>query len=261
MRASGNDHCSSRHLSGAERIVSDDNLGLSVHKMLERSQFKQPNIIQITAERVPNGQCHHVPCLPVHTVHASSIEEAAEYAKAVLVEAGIDPDVAQAGCDALKTGLGRGGSAMRGASVWDSLTGERYEPDWERGVRTSRFDYSEEGAIAIDSALAAFGLTHFRIREALAVATKTLWSGVTAELCWSDEPDYTTGYIATNHDGYVRLPGFKPAGAMGGRIFFIDSRSCDVSECIRRLEQEYVLIDPPFHIDEPISVAQGRAPK
>ena len=29
--------------------------------------------------------------------------------------------------------------------------------------------------------------------------------GVVAELCWSDDPDYTTGYVAGKNIGYVRI--------------------------------------------------------
>ena len=111
------------------------------------------------------------------------------------------------------------------------------------------------GARVIDAALAAQGLTHFRTREALAVATKTLWAGVVAELCWSDEPDYTTGYVATPLAGYVRLPDFKPDGAAGGRIFFLDTRNTDVEHCIGRLEREYVLLQPPVSVAAPVHAA------
>ena len=46
-------------------------------------------------------------------------------------------------------------------------------------------------------------------REALALATKVIWSGVVAELCWSDEPEYVAGYVATARHGSVRFPNFK----------------------------------------------------
>ena len=123
-----------------------------------------------------------------------------------------------------RRGLVPAGTSLRGASLWDRQDGTRWEPDPTRGVRTSRFDYSEAGARAIDDALAAQGLTHFRTREALAVATKTLWAGVAAELCWSDEPDYTTGYVSTPRQRATSAsPTSSPTAPPGAAIFFLDT--------------------------------------
>ena len=247
----------SRHLSGAERLVPDDALDGVVSELFTRAQGRSPDCVQITVERVPAGVCvHHVTCLPVHTVLTSGPDAAAQFAVELLAEAGVASAVARAALTALETGLGPSGMGLRGASLWDRRTGTRLEPDRERGVRTSRFDYSEAGAEAIDRALAAQGLTHFRTREALAVATKTLWAGVAAELCWSDEPDYTTGYVATPQAGYVRLPHFKPDGAAGGRVFFLATDNTDVDRCIGRLEREYALLHPPARVSAPVHAAE-----
>ncbi len=256
MRASDTPHHVTRHLSGAEKLVEDNLVHTTVGDMVTRAKGKHPDQIQIRLERVPPTSCKHARCLPVHTVHSPGPEEAADFATKILVRAGVNLDVAVAGLNALRIGLGANGSTLRGASLWDKETGRRLEPDPERGVRTSRFDYSKNGAGAIDSALAEFGLTHFRTREALAVATKTLWSGVSAELCWSDDPDYATGYVATPSDGYVRLPGFKPTGAPGGRIFFVDSVVVNVESLVHKLEREYLLIDPPVWVNDAVSVEE-----
>jgi 6-carboxyhexanoate--CoA ligase len=100
--------------------------------------------------------------------------------------------------------------------------------------------------------LEAQGLGHFRTLEALAVATKVLWSGVLAELCWSDDPEYEAGYVATPAAGYARFPHFKPRGAVGGRAFFL-ARGTDIAELVRRLEAQAMLItEPKFAILGPI---------
>ena len=254
MRASASpEPDGSRHLSGAERLVPEDALNGVVSELFARAQGRSPDTVQITVERVPAGVCvYPVPCLPVQTVMASGPDAAAQFAIELLAGAGVAPGVARAALAALEAGLGPEGVGLRGASLWDRQTGDRLEPAPSRGVRTSRFDYSKAGAEAIDTALAAQGLTHFRTREALAVATKTLWAGVAAELCWSDEPDYTTGYVATPQTGYVRLPHFKPDGAAGGRIFFLDTDHADVGVCIERLEREYVLLHPPVSVSAPV---------
>ncbi len=253
MRAAqGSD--SARHLSGAERLVPETRVEGVVQEMLARAQGRSPDSIQITCERVPASVCCFIPCLPVYSAITSGPDEAAQFAAELLADAGVEAGVARDALAALRMGLGAGGSSLRGASLWDRQTGARLEKDPKRGVRTSRFDYSEAGAVR--DALGAAGLTHFRTREALAVATKTLWAGVAAELCWSDEPDYLTGYVATPRAGYVRLPGFKPHGARGGRIFFVDTGQIDLEACVRRLEREYALIEPPITVYPPVSATE-----
>ena len=133
---------------------------------------------------------------------------------------------------------------MRGAMLIDASTGERLEPDPSRGVRVSRFDWSDEASIMIERELASLGLTHFRTKEALALATKVAHApGMIAELCWSDEPDYTAGYIATRSGGYIRLPHMKRSGnAFGGRAFFISCSASDKDAIIDYLQRTPVLI-------------------
>ena len=83
--------------------------------------------------------------------------------------------------------------------------------------------------------LAAIGLTHFRTREALALATKVAHApGIIAELCWSDDPDYTAGYVASPRIGYVRFPVLKlPDDPRGGRVFFVDRNTLDIEAFIK----------------------------
>jgi 6-carboxyhexanoate--CoA ligase len=96
----------------------------------------------------------------------------------------------------------------------------------------------------VEQMLASLGLAHFRTREALALATKIAHGpSVAAELCWSDDPDYTAGYAASLSTGYVRFPHMKePGNPHGGRAIFIrDHRH--VVELISYLEQQPVLVD------------------
>ena len=134
---------------------------------------------------------------------------------------------------------------MRGAMIMDALTGERLEPDHERGVRASRFDWSEKALESVTGSLASVGLTHFRTREALALATKVAHApGMIAELCWSDEPDYTAGYVASPDMGYVRFPFLKQQGlSHGGRAFFVQRNGLDLQLLIRYLESAVILVD------------------
>ena len=133
---------------------------------------------------------------------------------------------------------------MRGAMIMDAVTGERLEPDRERGIRASHFDWSDEASRAADGALARLGLTHFRTKEALALATKVAHGpGVVAELCWSDDPDYTAGYVASLAFGYIRFPVLKQRGALtGGRALFFDRGRGSVEALQIYLEQVPVVI-------------------
>ena len=67
-----------------------------------------------------------------------------------------------------------------------------------------------------------FGCSSVHSREALILASKVLASPfVLGELCWSDDPDYTTGYVSYSTT-YHRLSPMKVYGSpIGGRAFFI----------------------------------------
>jgi 6-carboxyhexanoate--CoA ligase len=144
--------------------------------------------------------------------------------------------------------LSNGGASfdlnIRGAMIIDVVDGERLEPDHARGIRASRFDWTDEALDKMTKKLAAIGLKHFRTHEALALATKVAHApGIIAELCWSDDPDYTAGYVASPRIGYVRFPVLKlPDDPRGGRIFFVDRNTLDIEAFISYLQFEPVLI-------------------
>jgi 6-carboxyhexanoate--CoA ligase len=63
-----------------------------------------------------------------------------------------------------------------------------------------------------------------------------------AELCWSDDPDYTTGYVASKNLGYVRIKPLKePNNPLGGRVYFVERDR--VEELIDCLERRAVLVE------------------
>jgi 6-carboxyhexanoate--CoA ligase len=97
----------------------------------------------------------------------------------------------------------------------------------------------------VNECLAALGLTHYRTREALALATKVAHApGVIAELCWSDDPDYTAGYVASLRQGYVRFPHLKELGDQrGGRVIFVDPAKLVFDELIEYLQDKPTIID------------------
>ena len=80
------------------------------------------------------------------------------------------------------------------------------------------------------------------MREALVLASKVQSAeGIVGELCWSDDPDYTVGYVACN-GVYHRIPNMKKLGShIGGRVFFVQPE-IDRESVIEYLEKAPVLV-------------------
>jgi 6-carboxyhexanoate--CoA ligase len=133
---------------------------------------------------------------------------------------------------------------MRGAMLVDAVSGERLEPDRVRGVRVSRMDLTAAAERELRERLRKAGLDNPHVREALVLAAKVLGTpGMIAELCWSDDPDYTAGYVCSAERGYVRFPHLKPQGdPLGGRVFFL-CPGLDPQALIDYLERSALLFD------------------
>jgi 6-carboxyhexanoate--CoA ligase len=218
-----------RHLSGAERLVPPPQLAVTADELVQRAIGKgiRAEQIVITIDAVSSEQVQYIRALDVVSVRCEDVARCRSLARSALQRIGISPVAVQAAMDALDDGPSRSGGNMRGAMIMDARTGERLEEDQERGIRASRFDWSEITAGEVRERLAGIGLTHKRTQEALALATKVAQApGIVAELCWSDDPDYVAGYVAGPRTGYVRLPALKQQGiSRGGRAFFVDRSS------------------------------------
>jgi 6-carboxyhexanoate--CoA ligase len=234
------------HLSGAERLVPADRIGRTMKDLVDRALSKQlaPDQIVVTLEALGDSPVRSIPSLDLISLNMQDLAACRENATNVLKSSGVSPDAIQAAFHALEKGSAPGGGNMRGAMLIDAETGERLEPDRSRGVRVSRFDWSDGASGWIDRELSALGLTHFRTKEALALATKVAHApGIVAELCWSDEPDYTAGYVADRTKGYVRFPHLKRAGnGFGGRAFFVAHADLDKNALMAYLQETPVLI-------------------
>lgn len=244
-----------QHLSGGERLVPEEEVDDTVRQMLARARSRDlpPDFVRITVERVGEAPVHRIPCLPVTTVHPADARSGWQMAARLLNEAGVSEVAVAAAFEGLRAGWQRGAS-VRGAVVLDAASGMRLDPQLDRGVRVSRLDYAATTRADLENALARQSLGHFRVREALAIASKVVWAGVLAEVCWSDEPEYTTGYVATAARGYVRFTDFKPKGAVGGRVFFASTEleAEGLAAMIERLERGAALIEGPVVIHPPV---------
>ena len=256
MRAStgGPHQFGGRHASGAERLVAESEVPRVIQELTARAQGNSlnPDSIRVSLDRI-DEPITRVPVIRLHPLACPNSAEGRHIAQCVLRDIGVPPHVIDRAFIALHTGLHPQGGPIGGAAIWDSQTGNHDAAS--RGVRVSRFDYAPESQTPIELTLAAAGLAHFRTREALALATKTVWAGVTAEICWSDNVDYTTGYVATSAHGYVRIPNFKPPGACGGRIFFIDDLA-NSGPLLERLQRTPVFITHPLFITEHGTIEQ-----
>lgn len=134
--------------------------------------------------------------------------------------------------------------SMRGAMLVDMRTGHRLDPWGQRGVRVSRMSFADETAAI--TALNAAGYSGVHLEEALVLASKVLSApGVVGELCISDDPDYTTGYVSYGST-YHRLHHMKPVGSpLGGRLFFVDA-TADIAAIKNYLETTVTLVNPPI---------------
>lgn len=133
--------------------------------------------------------------------------------------------------------------SMRGAMLVDMRTGQRLDPWGQRGVRVSRMSFADETAAI--TALNTAGYSGVHLEEALVLASKVLSApGVVSELCISDDPDYTTGYVSYGNT-YHRLHHMKPVGSpLGGRLFFVDA-TADIAAIKKYLETTVTLVNPP----------------
>ncbi len=244
MRASSNN----RHLSGAERIVPVDAVAETTSALIARAlsvPLGPPQTIYCSSEQIDPTTIQFSKLPDLHRYQVESAHEGRLAAMQLLNDAGLTKGRAYQALDLLAGGAGPGGMVMRGAVILDALTGERLEKDAARGVRVSRMDLFPACRFGVEALLAEAGLGHHRVLEALVLSGKVLQApGIVAELCWSDAPDYLTGYVASPESGYQRISQLKePGDVRGGRVFFIDRTKVALPELVDFLERQTVLFN------------------
>lgn len=245
MRASD----AGRHISGAEGIFAAESVLNVARKYTNRAMRHErgaPDNITITIEALTD-EPELIRTLPVCTMENESEAASNELVCRLLASAGV-AGVAAANALALL----RGGDAMRGASLMD-MAGQRLEPDRARGVRVSRVGVTDAARRRLMRALRDFGIGSETVIEALVLAAKVNYHPqIIAELCISDDPGYTTGYVASSL-GYLRIPDIKAAGSSsGGRVFFINGGG--VEELVGYLERKPVIVSKAGPVSGSITV-------
>ncbi len=237
----GSHEMGGRHISGAERIVREEVVKQAALAMIERA-FRHSrgaaDFINLKIEGIEQPQIQEIALLPIVTGKAATIEQGREQAILALVQAGVTERAAYKGMEALAALP----DSMRGAMILSAVDGRRLDSFAKRGVRVSAMDVAD-GPL-YEKFLAEQGLTNLHVREALVLASKVQAApGVVAELCWSDDPDYTTGYVGSSQC-YFRLPHLKRFGSpSGGRAFFV-TEAVDLDNLVDYLENQPVLAIP-----------------
>lgn len=228
------------HVSGAEGLFEEAEVERAVREFLRRARRHprgEADFVAVSVEKL-RAKPREIPSLDVSTLRCSAPEQARRLASRLLESAGASAEAVRAAF-----GVVRGSRVMRGAALVDARTGKRRETDRVRGVRTSRLGIAKKARPVLGRKLSRRRINTATVREALALASKAVSSkSVVAELCVSDDPDYTTGYVATREHGYVRIPNIKKKGSRrGGRVYFMRG-GAGLEGDIRYLEKTPALV-------------------
>ncbi len=240
------------HLCGAERLVGVEQLGAAAAAMLDRAIERggvRLEDLRIHVSAIDPARLRHTGLLPVRTVQTAAPDAAWQEAFRLLVDLGVAGAAVRGAAEAIRGGAARGGGNMRGAMIVDAATGARLEPDRNRGVRVTHMDLDEGIRQGVQNYLAQCGASHPRVLEALILASKTAAvEGVLGELCLSDDPAYTTGYVGSRDLGYVRILNLKaPGDPRGGRAIFVNG-AVPPPVLIEALERTPYLVSRMDHV-------------
>jgi 6-carboxyhexanoate--CoA ligase len=228
-----------QHISGAEGLYEAPDIHKVVKSYIERAinhPKGKPDKVIITIEDMKERP-KAISALPVATIHCRTPREGKKALTALLQSTGISKRAVDIALGLIKKGV------MRGAAIVAAETGKRLEPDRERGIRVSRLGISKQASRLLSAGLSRQGINTDTVKEALVLASKVIsHKDILAELCISDDPDYTTGYVASKRFGYIRISHIKRKGsAEGGRAFFV-REGADINAIMDYLEKAPVSI-------------------
>jgi 6-carboxyhexanoate--CoA ligase len=227
------------HISGAEGIYTKEEVTILVQKYSRRAFSHEKGRVDeifIKVEKLKRTPLN-LSSLRLCTLDTKSQSSVKRAVVKILTSIGVSQRAIEEAYKSLTLGI-----TMRGAMLMD-LDGVRLEPDLLRGVRVTQMGITKNAASILSKKLSKFGLNNDTVKEALILSSKVnKHPMVLGELCISDDPHYTTGYIATRRHGYIRLPRIKKRGVpFGGRAFFITGG--EVKELIKYLQKTPVLIN------------------
>jgi len=227
------------HISGAEGLYEKKDIQRVVRRYIKRAldhpKGKSDKIV-VTIENIKKSPII-IEALPVGTLNCGTPAEAKKIIKKILHQSGISKKSLELAFQIIKKGN------MRGAALITSENGKRLEPFKDRGIRATRLGISKPALKLLSSRLSRQGINSERVKEAIILASKvSSCDRIIAELCVSDNPHYTTGYLASRKFGYLRIPNIKYQGVSGGRVFFVRENT-DIHDVIDYLEKTSVMIN------------------
>ncbi|TXL65699.1 6-carboxyhexanoate--CoA ligase [Cerasibacillus terrae] len=238
MRASsGESHENGgQHISGAERLVKKIDIETTAMELIQRATNHsrgKADFISLKIDSIPRDDIQMV--APLHIKEIKNTDT--HSTKNVLREASLP--IKQEILFSLYDWIIQD-DVTRGAIIVDIHSGKRLDTNLERGVRVSHIDWDE----AYKHKWLIENHTHQpkKLIEAMAIASKVASAGTICELCCSDDPKYTTGYISFQNT-YYRIPNMKEKGSdCGGRVFIVDATKFNLDTYVHYLEKTPVLI-------------------
>lgn len=233
MRASADHDGTAVHVSGAETLVGEYEIGDCLTALLQRGMShprESADSVVFSVDRIPHESLRRTPRLPTQLYECPDVVAARAYYRDRIAPFVADPDAVM---DLLVHA-----PQMRGAMLVSCVSGERLEPDPARGVRVSTFGAAGAGA---DARVHAHKQHH---NEAVVLASKVaMHPDIVAELCISDDPDYTRGYVCAE-GVYTTVTNVKLSGdPHGGRLMLYAGAPGDVGACIEWLQHAPVLVE------------------
>lgn len=218
MRASNEDI----HISGAETMCEFDDLENYLKKYFNKAFYHENETIDFLNLKIEKVK------EPIQILRALSVikdlDDTLEHTLEQLAkQTGVSEYALNKGFEYIKNDIN-----YSGAIILSARTGHRLDNTGKRGIRVSNLAFKtckRNGEISE------------RVKDARALATcMNTFEGVKAELCVSDDLNYTTGYYASSKLGYHRIFNIKKkATRQGGRIIFVDDH-IDLNQYITFLE-------------------------
>lgn len=241
MRASRTERGVSQHISGAEKLIHEDQLSEFSTALLQRAlqhEKNKPDFIQLKMELQASGKIECLDAIKTTTISVDSAQEGLQKMRQLM-----ERTFQTQNTDAILAMLPKTYS-MRGAMLLNIDTLERLEPHFDRGIRATYMDDANTMVTGIISCK-----NHYN--EAIVLATKVVNAPhILGEICISDDPNYITGYISSKKMGYVRITKLKEMGDKnGGRIFLFRGTNAEAKQTIDYLEKQCVLVKgvKPLH--------------
>jgi 6-carboxyhexanoate--CoA ligase len=238
------------HISGAEGLYEVSDIQEVIKKYTLRALNHPKGMadkIIFTIEDIKRKP-KEISALPLATISCRTPDEGKNAAIKLLQPLGISKKAIATAFELIEK------SGMRGAAIITAEKGDRLEPDIERGVRASRFGVDRSALKTLSLRLSRHGINKDIVKEALILASKVIsFRHAVAELCISDDPYYTTGYVASKRYGYLRITNIKhKRSKSGGRAFFV-KEGINVKGMINYLERTPVII-------KSVSLCRGTVP-